>query len=176
MLAGIGGALGALVTIGASEMSQNDMVKNYALEDPALQVKKRFLSSLESDLSLTNIKPIAEPSKSDELSELAKAFGKSTIIDFKTTRWFLTYFPTSWSRYRISYTATARLIQLEDTKIMWQGNCEFIGQDPETSPTWEELTANSGTILKAKMIEAANACAGDLLNQFFGKSEIGQIK
>jgi hypothetical protein len=164
-LAGGGGLLGGFISLGLFKSAGEKMTHDYSLEDPVVAVKDRFLSSLDADLGI-KASSVNEPLGKDSLDELKTTFEKGMVFDFKTIQWMLFYFPTDWSHYRIAYSARSRLIRLEDSKILWQGVCEFIGKDPKTSPTWEELTENNGALLKIKLKEAADACSKELLAQF----------
>lgn len=168
-IAGGGGALGAIFSLGLYESAGDKMAKEYALEDPALRVQSRFLSSLEKDLGIKNIRIVQESPSKDSIDDLKRTAGKGMVLDFKTTQWMLFYYPTDWSHYRIAYSARGRLVRLEEPKIIWQGTCEFIGQDPKTSPTMDELVANNGALLKQKINEAADACAEQFWSHFLGR-------
>lgn len=100
---------------------------------------------------------------------MKEAYGNGIIIDFKTVVWHLGYRPFDLTHYRVSYIASARLINLEKSKIIWQGDCGNPREDSKTKPTWNDLNADKGSILKAMLDEAANACAEDLMSQFSGK-------
>jgi hypothetical protein len=166
---GGGGALGAMLSLGLYESAGDKMASEYTLKDPALRLQSQFLPSLEKDSGIKNIRIAQEPPSGESIEELRRTFGKGMVLDFKTTQWLLFYYPTDWSHYRIAYSARGRLVRLEEPKIIWQGTCEVIGQDPKTSPTMDELVANNGALLKQKINEAADACAEQLWNHFQGR-------
>ena len=170
----LGGA--ALLGVGAAiygehraVSSGNRIVKDYSIDDPIVRVKERFLFTLEKEYNFENIRSIKEPYSSAKLAELKMIFREGLVIDFKTTRIGLNYYPSSWSHYHIDYQVRARLIRLEDSKILWQGVCRFVEKDPKTSPTMDELTADNGALLKTKLDEAADSCGKELVTQFLGK-------
>jgi len=164
-----GGGLGAIFSLHLFKSAGEKMTHDYSLEDPVVTVQDRFLSSVEADFGFQSI-PARAPLSNDSFDELKKTFDEGMVFDFKTTDWMLFYFPTDWSHYRISYSARSRLIRLEDSEVVWQGVCKFVGKDPKTSPTWAELTAQNGATLKIKLNEAAEACAKELSAQFRGTS------
>lgn len=166
---GGGGALGAVLSMGLYESAGDKMANEYALKDPALRLQSRFLTSLEKDTGSKESRIVQEPPGGESIEELKRTFGKGMVLDFKTTQWLLFYYPTDWSHYRIAYSARGRLVRLEEPKIIWQGTCEVIGQDPKTSPTMDELVANNGALLKQKINEAADACAEQLWDHFSGR-------
>lgn len=168
MVGGGGGALGAVLSLGLYESAGDKMAKEYALEDPAVRLQSRFLTSLEKATGSKESTIVQKPPSGESLEELKRTFGTGMVLDFKTTQWLLFYYPTDWSHYRIAYSARGRLVRLDEPKIIWQGTCEIIGQDPKTSPTLEELVANNGALLKQKINEAADACAEQLWDHFQG--------
>ena len=56
----------------------------YCWDDPVLQVKDRFLVSLEAELGLKQNRVVQDPREDDDLEGLQAEFGSATIIDFKT--------------------------------------------------------------------------------------------
>lgn len=142
------------------------MIKKYSLQDPVLRVKERFLSTLSVDFDLKNIRPVQGPLTDDRVPALKERFGQGVVIDFKTIKWDLLYYLTDWSHYRIAFSARARMVRLEDSKIIWQGVCDIVGKDRKTSPTLDELESNNGALLKVKLNGAADRCVEELLEQF----------
>jgi hypothetical protein len=63
----------------------------------------------------------------------------------------------------------ARLVRVEDRKVLWQGVAHWALDDPNVLPDVETLAANRGASLKAKLAEAADFCADRLVEQFFGR-------
>ena len=161
----VGGLLGVALYVAKG----NEMVKDHNLEDPILQVKNNFLSAVVQNTGITSSRSIQEPQSEDSLDELQKALGKSLVIDFKTTEWVLSYIRFDWSHYRLRYLAQARLIRLNEPRIIWQGVCKVEEDQLLANPTWDEIIANNASLLKAKMKEAANRCADQLIAQFLGK-------
>lgn len=148
------------------------IAKKYSLQDPTLQVKERFVSALTADLGLTNIRRVEPPFSKDDTSNLRVTLGTGVVFDFKTTKWsyFLNlpgegiqFMPQS--RYGVKYDVRARLIRLEDTKILWEAVCRY-WEDSKRSVPLEELEANNGAILKTKFSEAAAFCSDGFRTQF----------
>ncbi|MEE9615238.1 MAG: hypothetical protein V3W31_09890 [Thermodesulfobacteriota bacterium] len=163
-----GGAMGALLNIEAGKSGGEKMWEAYSLQDPAVVIKNQFLSGLTRQLRAGNFRTVSDVQDSDRVDDLKASFETGMVVDFKTTRLLLFYYPTDWSHYRLAYQARARLIRIEDSKIVWQGGCKVVGDDPTTSPTFEELQANGGKRLKEMLVEAGNACSEQLLAQAIG--------
>lgn len=94
------------------------------------------------------------------------------MLDFQTTAWRLTYYPGRIAtNYRVIYAVIARLHRMEDSKLLWRGACTATStQDPEKSPTMDELKANDGTLLKEHIEAVSDACARVLFAQFSERS------
>ena len=146
------GILAQLVIMGlvAAVRSATGAPEDYCWDDPVLQVKDRFLVSLEAELGLKQIRVVRDPREDDDLEKLKAEFGSSLILDFKTTNCEVKE-PDQF----IAYQARSRLIHLGDSKIIWQGVC---GVEPGSE-------IPKGSSVK----EAADKCAKQLLAQFIGK-------
>jgi hypothetical protein len=161
-LAGGGGALGALVSEQVAESGGESMRGRVPIADPAVRVGERLGSVLEHKLGAPRIQVVPEPVLADGAKVLAARFGPGLVLALQTEQWMLFYYPTDWSHDRVSYSASARLLDAADGRVLWQSACEFVGSDPATSPTLEELEANDGALLRVKLDEAADACARQL--------------
>jgi len=111
--------------------------------------------------------------ESDELDALRSKFEDALVLDFKTRGWTLFVEPWSqWStrRYFVIFAVQARLIRLQDSKVMWLGYSYFDeNASLSTSSTWDELAENGCTLLKAKFGQAADTSAQQLAAQLLGK-------
>jgi hypothetical protein len=136
----------------AKSLREGEKIRTkYALVDPVLEVKARFVDALRTKLELRNMRPISEPAASYEPYQLADSFGSVVALDFITSSWELSVLrslnPFTSDPYRLRYTVQARLLRLkpakyhgepqsqtvarllhsEDSRIMWQGMCHSIG-------------------------------------------------
>jgi hypothetical protein len=138
------------------------------LEAPLLSVKDRFLATVTAAYS--NVRFIEKVRFDDDLSSLKRTFRKGIVFDFGINNWELG--PRAFSGksvYSLALRVRARLIRLDDLKIMWQGICRIGGESPKTWRTLAELTANDYAILKEKRDAMAKKCADQLVAQFSGK-------
>jgi hypothetical protein len=150
------------------------------LEDPLLRVKDRFIHDVSAELGISSFRMIQEsrfskhiPAKGADIGELQKAFGTGMVIDFDTIAWQLTFVSRSFvssdkTTYGLDYTVRARLIRLDDSKILWQGFC-VIQRDRNPQP-WGELAANDFSLLRVKRLDTADACAQELVDYFLGRA------
>lgn len=165
MFGAIGGA--AMVSAG------NKMRQKYGLIDPTIKVKENFKTKFENRLSLKSLRVENEPLSKDSIEDLRKKFRSGLVLDFKTHVWSFGYYAADWKHYRLSYSVRARLIELRNSKLVWQGICNVFENEPKGErPTLKELKADEGALIKAKLADAAQYCTEDLLKQFFNGEEI----
>lgn len=137
-----------------------------AVADPARTVQDHFVASLGFELGLTNLRPVEDVPPTDGLDEMGKAFGHGLILDFKTLHWGLSYDPQLWTRYRVVYSARARLVRTDDASLTWQGVCDVSEREAASGTTMGELTATDAALLRDKLEDAARSCSEELVRQF----------
>ncbi len=169
------GLIGALVSSGATavEEKQRAEVQALALPDPADRVRERFLAGVAKELGLRNLTVHPQPLASDDLDEVARAVGRGLAFDVNTFNWGLQPDQSSSSAYVLYYRARARLIRVEDKKVLWLGICSATPADePGRGPSWDEFLANQGQLLKEKTQALADRCAGELIDQLLGRGAV----
>lgn len=162
----VGGAISAGVTINKIESAGQEMVENYSLQDPVLMVKEQILGVLNTDHGMHNMHAVPETMVEENFDLLRKQYGAGIIIDFMTVNWGLGFFPFDRSHYRTPLFVRSRVVDLKDSKVLWQGACRVMEEKTDSSPNLDEVKADNGALLKAKLSEAAKICAADLLTQF----------
>jgi len=139
------------------------------LGDPALRVRDQFLKGLEGRLDAARLIPIGGAQPDDDVKALAKRFGAGVVLDFKTITWGLLSGQSVGRPYQIAYLARARFLRMESGSVLWRGQCQYDGRDPDGS--LDNFDA-SPAVVEKKFAQAADACAKALLAQFLG----GEIK
>lgn len=139
------------------------MESDLQLEDPVLRVKERLVTALQTQFNLAKVVAVSDPPKSDGIETLAQAFRTGVVLDVRTMKWGV-------DNARAKYSARARLIRLSDAAILWNATCEFIADKAKPSPKMTELKANDGMLLKAKILDAADGCADQLVAWVNGKN------
>src|SRR5215831_4247685 len=165
-----GGLLGGGFAAFQTESTGDEMRKDYSLDDPILRVKAHFLTEVRTSLRLDTIDSVQTLPSSSDMDDLRAAFSKGTLFDFQSTNWHLTDYPLGY--YRIEYRARARLIRRDDSRVLWEGACNFAGKEPTVSMTLDDFKANNAAILRQSLNEAPDACVQELLSQFLGKREV----
>ena len=132
------------------------MQDSLQLEDPVVRVKDRLIGMLQAQFNVANVVAVADPPKSDAIEKLVQTYRTGVVLDVRTMKWGV-------DNARAKYSARARLIRLPDATILWKATCEFVADKAKPSPKMEELKANDGILLKAKILDAADGCADQLV-------------
>lgn len=162
----VGGAIGAGATINKIESAGQEMVKNYSLQDPVLRVKEHIVDVLNTKYGLNNIHPIPEAIVEENFDLFRKQYGDGLIIDLMTINWGIGSFTFDSSHYRTPLFVRARLVDLRDSKVLWQGSCRVMEEKTDNSPNIDEITADNGALLKKMLIAAEDICAKEIIAQF----------
>lgn len=162
VVAGGGGALGALVSEAIAGRRGEMTRSRHSLGDPAFRVAEALGESLRASFGVARVEIAPEPVAD------GTAPGSGLALELRTQRWLLFYFPTDWSHYRVSYQADARLVDAASGSVLWASSCDVLGSDLSSSPTLEELEANDGALLGAKFDEVADECARQLRGTLAG--------
>lgn len=165
------------------------------VQDPLIEVQERFLSEVGAVLDLTNIRVIDEvrmartsPAIGGPLPPLKRSFIKGYLFDFDPIWWTLKmvqgWLPNfKWDSVPayLEYRVRARLIDIENEKVVWQSICnigyrvsKFFDTGSYSEPVKErntvsELLADDYALLKIKSSSAAKICADQLVSQFLEK-------
>ena len=151
------GAIGAAAMVSEG----NEIVKTHRIEDPAVYIGERLASALGTRYSIRR-SPKGAPVASDEAADLAKSAAASDLaLDVRTINWSLAYYPTSWGRYRVIYSARLRLVDTRTGKVLAEGGCARVPDDASTAPSYDELLANNAERLKKELQSAAEFCANE---------------
>lgn len=163
---GIGGVFVGRHAESTARKQGEELARAASLDDPALKVRDAFIAALVTQFDMTNLVPIEEHFATDDRKAMAEKLNGGVVLDFKTSDWRLVS-AGSDSQYRVLYRVRARFFRTAEDKILWQGYCRY---DPDDNhATLAELQTAAGVLLRAKMEEAAEACATTLLVQFLGQ-------
>lgn len=157
---------GALITplVAFAQVAEGaGMQSDLQLEDPVLRVKDRLISALQTQFNLANVVAVSDPPKSDGIETLTQAFRTGVVLDVRTMKWGV-------DNARAKYSARARLIRLSNSATLWQATCEYVADKAQPSPKMDELKANNGILLKAKILDAADGCADQLITWLNGQA------
>jgi hypothetical protein len=154
---GLFGAIGAAASISGG----NDLVKKHAIEDPAVYIAQTLAADLQSRYN-TRLSPKGAPIASDDIAEAVNnANGADLVLDVRTINWRFVYFPMSWGKYRLIYSARLRLVDTKSGRVVAEGGCHRVPEQTSQAPTYNELVANSGARLKQELKTAADFCISE---------------
>jgi len=159
------GVLGAVAMISEG----NKLVATHQVADPANAIARELAAALASAHDLRIVQNPA-PVSAQEASALAGELGGKArlLVDVQTVNWSFVYFPTNWSRYRVMYTANARLVDLEAKRVVAEGFCKRIPETDAGAPTYDELMAEGASGLKRELSRAADECVKSLKSEMLG--------
>lgn len=151
--------LGAIAMISEG----NKIIETYKVEDPAVSIGQELSAKLANKLGAPVSSSKVEVSQDDAAQVGAAARSAAKIaLDVQTINWSFGYFPTNWARYRVFYTARARLIQTDTGKVIAEGFCKRIPETDVGAPSYDELLASDAKLLKSELSIAAQDCVRTL--------------
>lgn len=161
--AAVGGLIGALTM---SEGGKN-VVNNNNVQDPAAAILQAMAADLKSAYAL-RLGDRQLTVGADDPAQLAKDYpGTDLVLEMRTLNWGYTYFPTTWNRYRVIYSARLRLIDAKKGQVLAEGFCSRVPEETPNAPTGDELLANGAQVIKSELQAAANHCVQHFRSQTF---------
>ncbi|MFC6633245.1 hypothetical protein [Microbulbifer taiwanensis] len=161
MTAGKGafGALGAVAMISAG----NKLIAENNVEDPADYIYEALATELAKQYALRLLEGSRVETSGAKLDELSAQVNDSRLLlDVRTVGWNFVYFPTTWNKYKVGYSAMLRLIDTSTKEVLAESMCSKTShEDSDTAPTYDELVANQAERLKQELHAAANYCIKD---------------
>lgn len=143
----------------AQTAESRSLASELELEDPVGRVKERLSAALESR---TKVNRVASPPERSDPETLRKVLGSGLVLEVRTEKWGI-------DNNRAKYAAGVHLLRLSDGATLWQAVCnDSIADKDKPSPTLDELKADRGELLKAKLGQAADACAEQLAGWALG--------
>ena len=161
----VAGIVGSAIVAVADQTHRKRLDKMPGVEDPILQVKKGFLASMQTSLPKTTFSEVPQPLPDDDLERLKRELGQGYLLDFKTTEWGILNNTMQVYSFAV-YKSRARLVNLSEEKIIWQGVCYLSEHDPVGKPNILDFEADDGTLLKAYLTKLARSCVAELNRQF----------
>ena len=161
---GMFAALGAI----AAHSAGKDLVQEKGIEDPSRRVEMLIVEHLHAKFGTKSAGQVLDytdadkPSDSDEWAAAADA--NSVIVDVETKGWNFWYFPTTWSRYRVGYSAVLKLIDGHTGETLSQYQCNVSGpESDDAAPTYDEMLSDRAALLKQMLRDRADRCASDII-------------
>lgn len=158
-------------------------------EEPLIPLQESFLAAIKAELKLDNIRALPEPrhhhpenrwlldrfpERAYDLIQMQRTFQTGLAFDFD--RDFIVFGQDPYSmhvhlitsgnvHYCVNLWARARLIRIQEKKILWQGVCDIaIG-----GLIRDDFREPIKPVVQEKLDSAINACSKELVTQFLGK-------
>jgi len=162
------GALGGAIAGNAMVSAGNELVAQNGIHDPAEQIGNALGSALGGRYA-TKATAFRTRLSTDEPTEVSKTpNGADVVLDVRTINWGFVYFPTSWSKYRVMYSARARLLDARKGQVLAESGCALpLADNADAAPSYEEVVANGAAWLKGELQRAADYCAGQFATKMF---------
>lgn len=157
------GALGGAAMISAG----NEIVKTNGIVDPSGYIARELQTAINTKYGSRAAVTVIESWQTDVSQICANNPGADLILDVRTINWMFSYFPTTWGKYRVSYSVSARLIDNRTKTVIAEGFSHLVPDETPDAPTHEELLANQAARLKAELKKAADFCISDLKARIF---------
>ena len=157
-----GKAMFGLIGAGLMISEGNKIVADNKVADPAANIATE-LSSMLAQKHGASSSAASVTVDSDDVAKIAQsAPGARFIVDVQTVNWSLLYFPTNWARYRVLYTAKARIVDTQAKSVVAESFCKHIPEDASQAPSYDDLLANEGALLKTHLAQGAKSCLDQL--------------
>jgi hypothetical protein len=167
------GLIGAAVMISEG----NKIIEENGVPDPANSIAIGLAKALgeKYGTKFSGNTVLVTTDEAERIADASKASAKF-VLDVATINWSFIYFPTSWARYRVIYTARARLIDTEAKKVVAEGFCKRIPESDANAPTYDELVANSAAGLKSELSLATEECINSFRKEMLGETDIAATR
>ena len=160
------GPIGGAVVGARAATIGKELMERYKVESLSVQLAKKLGEELKDELP--NLKSVPVAPAGDDVAELKKAGLGPFVLDVRSGGNII-YYPSNWGRYRLFYASRVRLVDTEQGRVLWQGVCQQKGaEDPDQSPTLDELEAPDGAAYRRLVTDAISACSTELKKQFHG--------
>lgn len=167
-----GGVLASSFTFGLAQgQTGAEIMTQYGMKDPIVEVENQFLSDVMKQANFHNLyvqKQIV-PYDQRDVEDLQKRFKTGYYLQFIPGQWSVIYYVSSWSHYQMYYGAQARLVHLEDGKVLWSDTCSAPRDEGDKAPTMDELKANKAELFKQWTSKSASECAAQLVKKFLAQ-------
>ncbi len=165
-----GKAMFAVAGALAAHSEGETLVKESGIDDPSVQVENRVAQHIHQKygsrrgVQVLDFTTADKPSDAAEWAAAVKDGG--IVVDVETRGWNFWYFPATWSRYRVGYSAVLRLIDGRSGKVLSQYLCASSApENADDGPTYNEMLANRAERLKKMLRDRGDVCAQEMISK-----------
>jgi hypothetical protein len=155
------GLLGAMAMMSAG----NAIVQENGIADPAIAIADQLKGVLKDKFAV-QVSDAPVHQNGDDLAQICTANPDADLIlDVRTLNWSFAYFPTTWNRYRVIYSASIRLIDAKNRTVIAEGFSSRVPKETPDAPTKDELLANHAQLLKEELNKGAQQCVQEFMTK-----------
>lgn len=142
------------------------LIKENEIADPAYEISESLVRSMSVKYGLVYKGVGGNIISDDEVSSIVNAYKSAPLaIDVKTTHW--AFLPFSSGRgYRVVYRARFRLIDIKNARVVAEGSCASIPEEPNDPPSYAELVEKGAARLKIELKKASQYCVHELATTY----------
>ncbi len=157
MAAGLGGVIGGGIAGGIAERQGKEQLDRHNIKDPAVRISDNLMEYLKASY---NIKAASSPgamSKDIDPKKVVAAHpGAAYVLDTFTSGWVGIYYPLTFTKYRVVYTAKMRLIETSSGRIVAEGFHSYQSDDKANAPNYDGIYSNGASFLKRELKTASD--------------------
>jgi len=140
----------------------NQLVADNNLPDPANVISDSLVGELEGGFGAKRA-PAVKVTGDDVAQIAAAAQGTARyVVDTQTIQWIVAYFPSDFTRYRLIYSARARLIDTQSKTVVAEGFCRRVPDNVANAPSYDALVARGAALLKTRLNAVGKDCFNDI--------------
>ena len=160
-------ATGARDAAASGTRTHGAKLRELSFLDPASGITQALTAALKARLNMPIAPEVGMSSDNTLDSAIASAPGAQWLLEVRTNVWGVTYFPTDWSHYRITYLSNLRVIDAETKRIVAESTCET-KQGETRRPNIEQLATKDASLLRFYFQQAQFECADRFAAKVFG--------
>lgn len=142
------------------------------LQEITLRIVERLRQQNYQNLTISN-QPLAVP-VSEDLTHYKRRFTSGLVLEISADPmgYGFMYLASNWQTYQPTISAQARMIRLNDMKVLWQGKCTaYSGKDSSLTFSVEDFSAAQGMRAKQVIKKATNLCGDELAASLLGQKK-----
>ncbi|WP_370979454.1 hypothetical protein [Agaribacterium sp. ZY112] len=148
-----------ILDIASAVTSGNKMLKNAAIEDPAVTIAKSLSARIEKRFGMHLQANDSLYIRSKKTNNVIKKYNDvDYVLDVRTLNWSASYIPNDWDNYRVTYSVQARLINVDTGLVVSEEVCTHTPDyaDSNQAPTYQAL--EHGTALSDEIDKSVAFC------------------
>ena len=156
--AGLTGAIGGAIVGSIAEANGRAQVLKHQLPIPEETITKEVMKDLVSRCGAKALPSPAGTVTSEKPEAIAAQYRPADyVLDVRTIGWGGCYYPLTFTKTFISYTAKMRLIETKTGRVIAEGYQLYHGTDKEHAPNYDGIYANGAAFLRQETKKGTDA-------------------